>query len=122
VTFVLLNIGSILTSQSWPLSTVQVLCSIPDQEKHLPYLQSLLKQGGQLLLFEHVAADDRLTNMIQNIYNPIWTVLSMGCNVNRHSGDMVRKLGGWKEISMKIPEGQHSGNLYPRVIARYVKA
>ena len=99
-----------------------MLCSIPNREDHLPYLQSLLKPGGQLLLMEHVASDDRLTELIQTIYNPIWTRLSMGCNVNRHSGNMVKNLGGWKEVQLRVPQGQHSGNLYPRVVGRYVKA
>ncbi|UZJ56852.1 hypothetical protein CBS101457_006172 [Exobasidium rhododendri] len=101
---------------------VQVLCSIPDIDIHLPYLQSLLKPGGQLLLFEHVASEDRLTELLQNIYNPVWTRLSMGCNVNRHSGNLVKNLGGWKEVQLRIPDAQHNGLFYPRVIGRYVKA
>ena len=105
-----------------PRPPVQVLCSIPNREDHLPYIQTLLKPGGQLLLFEHVASDDYLTEWLQRLYNPVWTVLSMGCNVNRHSGNMVKDLGGWKEIDMHVPEGQHGGTLYPRVIARYIKA
>jgi SAM-dependent methyltransferase len=101
---------------------VQVLCSIPNRKENLPYLQSLLKPGGQLILFEHVAADDPVTNLFQRLYNPLWTTLSAGCNINRHSADMVRNLGGWKEVQVRVPKEQHSGTLYPSAIGRYVKA
>lgn len=101
---------------------VLVLCSIPHGKEHLIYLQSLLKSGGTLILFEHVASEDRLTNTLQKIYNPVWTVLSAGCNVNRHSAHLVQNLGGWKEVQLKVPEGQHAGNLYPTAVGRYVKA
>lgn len=101
---------------------VQVLCSIPNRKENLPYLQSLLKPGGQLILFEHVAADDPVTNLFQRVYNPLWTTLSAGCNINRHSADMVRRLGGWKEVQVRVPKQQHSGTLYPHAIGRYVKA
>lgn len=101
---------------------VLVLCSIPHGKEHLIYLQSLLKPGGTLILWEHVASEDRLTNMLQRIYNPFWTVMSAGCNINRHSAHLVQNLGGWKEVQLKVPKGQHAGNLYPTAVGRYVKA
>jgi SAM-dependent methyltransferase len=101
---------------------VQVLCSVPKRQETLPYLQSLLKPGGQLLLFEHVAAEDPITKSFQVIYNPIWTILSQGCNVNRHSADMVKSLGGWKEVQIRVPKDQTSATLYPHAIGRYIKA
>ncbi|PWN88090.1 hypothetical protein FA10DRAFT_268311 [Acaromyces ingoldii] len=101
---------------------VQVLCSIRDPGAHLAYLQSLLKPGGQLLIFEHVASKNSLTLLFQRLINPVWSYLARGCRLDRHSADVILQLGGWSHSEILRPEEEHDGALFPRAAARFVKA
>lgn len=81
----------------------QVLCSIEDPKSHLDFLQRLLKPGGQIILFEHVASKHTVARTIQNIWTPVWKFNFGGCELNRDSGDWLRDLGGWKTVDIKRP-------------------
>lgn len=100
----------------------QVLCSIPQPKTHLPFLQSLLKPGGQILLFEHVASKHTLARSIQNLWTPFWRFNFGGCELNRDSGEWLEKLGGWKEVELQRPVIETDADLIPHAIGRLVKA
>ncbi|KAI8807327.1 hypothetical protein BJ742DRAFT_757853 [Cladochytrium replicatum] len=101
---------------------VQVLCSIPNPRAHLSYLQSLLKPGGQILLYEHVGSKDPIARTVQNIWNPIWSRCAGGCEIVRDSADWLMGIGGWEAVDVQYPVAENSANLYPHVIARFVKS
>ncbi|KAI9326420.1 hypothetical protein DFJ73DRAFT_908687 [Zopfochytrium polystomum] len=67
-----LTAASITASSIDTIVLVQVLCSIPNPRSHLEYLQSLLKPGGQILLYEHVGSKDSVARTVQRIWNPEW--------------------------------------------------
>ncbi|CDR87312.1 uncharacterized protein SPSC_00438 [Sporisorium scitamineum] len=100
----------------------QVLCSIPDPKAHLEFLQSLLKPGGQVILFEHVGSKHTLARLIQNIWTPVWRFNFGGCELNRDSADWLNGIGGWKEVDIKRPMHETSADLVPHAIGRLIKA
>ncbi|SPO27662.1 uncharacterized protein UTRI_04301_B [Ustilago trichophora] len=100
----------------------QVLCSIPDPKPHLEFLQSLLKPGGQIILFEHVGSKHTLARLIQNLWTPVWSFNFGGCQLNRDSADWLRDIGGWKTVDIKRPAHETSADLVPHAVGRLVKA
>lgn len=100
----------------------QVLCSIPDPQSHLSYLQSLLKPGGQILLFEHVAHKDTFARTLQTINTFFFKRIMAGCHLNRDSADWIADLGGWDKVEIQRPLIETTADLFPHAVARYVKA
>ncbi|UTT90991.1 hypothetical protein NDA17_005913 [Ustilago hordei] len=100
----------------------QVMCSIPDPKTHLDFLQSLLKPGGQIILFEHVGSKHTLARIIQTVWTPIWSRNFGGCELTRDSGDWLRDIGGWKAIDIKRPVHETTADLIPHAVGRLVKA
>lgn len=47
------------------LLVIQVLCCVPQPEKTVRELYELLKPGGQLIVYEHVKSEDRVSKLIQ---------------------------------------------------------
>ncbi|PWY98271.1 hypothetical protein BCV70DRAFT_202052 [Testicularia cyperi] len=101
---------------------VQVLCSVQSPKDHLEFLQSLLKPGGQILLFEHIASKHQPARLLQNIWTPFWRSAFGGCELNRDSADWVRNLGGWEYVDIKRPAVETTASLLPHAVARFVKA
>lgn len=93
----------------------QVLCSLPEPKEHLDFLQSLLKPGGQIILFEHVASKTALTRLIQHLWTPFWSFNFGGCKLNRDSGDWLRDIGGWKIVDIKRPVHEVGSRTAPRL-------
>jgi SAM-dependent methyltransferase len=87
---------------------VQVLCSIADPRAHLEFLLSLLKPGGQILLFEHVASHHARTRTLQNLWTPFWRLHFGGCELNRDSANWIRQLGGWDRVDIQRPQAEVS--------------
>ena len=65
-----ISLGSIDTVLS-----VQVLCSVPDPDEMLRRLYALLKQGGQLIVYEHVKSRDPVSMIVQSNIR----ILCMNC-------------------------------------------
>ena len=59
------------------------LCTIPRPEAALAEARRLLKPGGLLLFAEHGRAPDAGVRRWQDWLNPVWTLFSGGCNLNR---------------------------------------
>ncbi|TIB29558.1 hypothetical protein E3P84_03675 [Wallemia ichthyophaga] len=102
---------------------VQVCCSLPNASAHFKYLQSLLKPGGKLIMFEHVASADPITRLLQDLYTfAFWKRAALGCELNRPSGLWMKEIGGWDKVSLLRPEIETSGSILPHDIGVFVKA
>ena len=62
-----------------------VLCSVPNQASALAELRRVIRPGGELRFYEHVAADDARWARRQQHVDPIWSVFVGGCHINRRT-------------------------------------
>jgi ubiquinone/menaquinone biosynthesis C-methylase UbiE len=70
-----------------------VLCTIPDLEASFKYFKSWLKPGGQLLVLEHICAEEKWKCGLHTAVNPVWRGLAQGCNLNRHTDQLLKESG-----------------------------
>jgi ubiquinone/menaquinone biosynthesis C-methylase UbiE len=70
-----------------------VLCTIPDAKSALKQCVQWLKPGGKLVMLEHIASSDPWGYRVQTVINPVWKHLAEGCNLNRHTDQLVQSLG-----------------------------
>ena len=54
------------------LLVIQVLCCVPQPEKTARELYELLKPGGQMIVYEHVRSEDRVSKFVQGTFSGIW--------------------------------------------------
>ncbi|RDW74300.1 class I SAM-dependent methyltransferase [Aspergillus mulundensis] len=91
--------------------TIRVLCSVPDPQKTIAYLYSLLKPGGKLLLVEHVVnpwttrKGSLVARVLQGVYHLFgWRWVMGDCCLNRDTEGMVRAVaevdGGWESVEV----------------------
>jgi ubiquinone/menaquinone biosynthesis C-methylase UbiE len=86
------------------------LCSIPEILPTLGEVRRVLKQGGQLIFYEHGTAPDAGVRRWQKRLNPIWKRVAGGCNLNlpipavlKSAGFKIREMDtmyipGWKPM------------------------
>ena len=70
-----------------------VLCTIPDYKLALKKFHKWLKDDGKLIIIEHIHAKEKPRRIIQNIINPAWKVIGDGCNLNRDTDQVIKKMG-----------------------------
>lgn len=58
------------------------LCTIPDRQAALGEIRRVMANDGRLIFCEHGAAPDKSVRKWQNRINPIWKLVSGGCNLN----------------------------------------
>jgi SAM-dependent methyltransferase len=71
-----------------------VLCSVPNVEETLREVLRVLKPGGRFVFIEHVAAPHgtRLRTL-QNVIQPLWSLVGDGCHPNRETWDAIARAG-----------------------------
>lgn len=74
--------------------TSLVLCSVADQQATLAELARVLRPGGRLRFFEHVAADGRAHRRLQRALDAtVWPRMFGGCHTARETVDELWAAG-----------------------------
>jgi ubiquinone/menaquinone biosynthesis C-methylase UbiE len=69
------------------------LCSIIDPVISLEEIRRVLKPKGQLIFCEHGLAPDKNIRQWQHTLNPLWKMISGGCNMTRDIPDLLHQGG-----------------------------
>lgn len=93
-----------------------VLCTVSDQTATLDELVRVLRAGGELRAFEHVAAEG-WRHSVQRTVAPVWERVAGGCQLTRSTGDA---LAGHPDLEVESLERLSVGMtpVYPFVAAR----
>lgn len=73
------------------------LCTVDDPNSVLAETKRVLRDGGELRVFEHVAANG-WQRQIQRGIEPVWKPLTGGCRPNRATDVMITQSGAFEPI------------------------
>lgn len=98
-----------------------VLCSVPDPQHVLAETQRVLRAGGQLRFFEHVAADGGPQRRVQQVLDAtVWPRVAGGCHTARDTTTAISRAGfhiDWLD-AFRFPEGPIPTPTSPHVLGR----
>ncbi|MHB1127261.1 MAG: class I SAM-dependent methyltransferase [Bacillota bacterium] len=69
-----------------------VFCSVPDPIQGLREVRRVCKQGGKIILLEHVRSENPVIGRLMDILNPV-SLYIIGSNINRPTVDNVLQAG-----------------------------
>jgi len=75
------------------ITSMLVLCTIPDPEAAAQSYYKLLKNDGKLLVLEHIHSEGRFYGKLQKLINPVWRPIADGCNLTRRQDIILKKYG-----------------------------
>lgn len=82
-----------------------VLCSVPDQAIALSEMFRVIKPGGELRFYEHVAAEKPRVRKLQGILEPVWKRAAGGCHLTRDTASAIAAAGfeltDWQKVEFK---------------------
>lgn len=70
-----------------------VFCSVPKPEVGLHEIGRVLARDGQLRMLEHVRHRADVIGWLQDLIQPLWTVVAGGCHPNRRTEETVEANG-----------------------------
>lgn len=71
-----------------------VLCSVRDQDQALEELRRVIRPGGELRFYEHVAAEDRRLAQFQRLVDRLfWPRIGGGCHSGRDTLAAIQRAG-----------------------------
>ncbi len=98
-----------------------VLCSVPDQATALAELRRVLRPGGELRFYEHVAADTAGLRRLQAVADhTLWPRLLAGCHTGRDTVAAIGAAGFVVEDLDRFlfPDGTRVSPAGPHVLGR----
>ncbi len=69
-----------------------VFCSVPDPVKGFKEIKRVCKNGGKILMLEHVRSNRKILGPLMDVLNPI-PLNIVGANINRRTYDNLLKAG-----------------------------
>ncbi|AUM13994.1 class I SAM-dependent methyltransferase [Ketobacter alkanivorans] len=77
-----------------------VFCTIPQPEKAAAEMHRVLKPGGKVVFYEHVASSRPGVHAWQKRINPLWRKLACGCEITRDTRQLFERAGfSYQQIS-----------------------
>lgn len=70
-----------------------VYCTIPNPDVAAKEMHRVLKPGGKLIFFEHVASKKPWIGRLQKTLNPAWRKLACGCEITRDTRSLFEGAG-----------------------------
>ncbi|KAI0864341.1 S-adenosyl-L-methionine-dependent methyltransferase [Xylaria cubensis] len=102
--------------------SVLCLCSIPDPERHIRELYSLLRPGGRWYVYEHVLVEySWYMRLYQRFLNLVWPHFIGGCKMCRQTEKTLREAGPWAKIDLGQPPAEMWYHCLPHILGVLTK-
>jgi len=70
-----------------------VLCTIQNPDLALDNFKKWLKPEGKLIIIEHIHSNKKRKAIFESMFNPLWKIIAEGCNLNRHTDELIKSKG-----------------------------